>query len=39
MKDKKTVDDVPTVWEFPNMFPKDLPGVPPERQVEFRVQF
>ena len=23
--------------EFPDVFPEELPGVPPERQVEFRI--
>ncbi|KAJ9544945.1 hypothetical protein OSB04_024652 [Centaurea solstitialis] len=34
---KKTVKDVPVVCEFPDVFPEDLPGIPPERQVEFRI--
>ncbi|KAJ9535388.1 hypothetical protein OSB04_un001497 [Centaurea solstitialis] len=34
---KKTVADVPVVSEYPDVFPDDLPGVPPERQVEFRI--
>ncbi|KAJ9539497.1 hypothetical protein OSB04_032230 [Centaurea solstitialis] len=34
---KKTVQDVPVVCEFPDVFPEDLPGIPPERQVEFRI--
>ena len=29
--------DVPIVREFPDVFPEELPGVPPERQVEFRI--
>ncbi|KAK1413191.1 hypothetical protein QVD17_34962 [Tagetes erecta] len=28
---------VPVVKEFPDVFPKELPGVPPERQVEFKI--
>ncbi|KAL7608268.1 uncharacterized protein LOC111895812 [Lactuca sativa] len=35
--DKATVDDVLIVREYTNVFPKELPGVPPERQVEFRI--
>ncbi|GKA57099.1 putative reverse transcriptase domain-containing protein, partial [Tanacetum coccineum] len=35
--DKKSVKDVPIVNEFLNVFPEDLPGIPPERQVEFRI--
>ena len=35
MDDKKTTDDVPIFREFPDVFPKDLPRVPPKRQVDF----
>ncbi|GJZ02780.1 putative reverse transcriptase domain-containing protein [Tanacetum coccineum] len=31
------VRDVPIVWEFPKVFPEDLPGLPPARQVEFQI--
>jgi hypothetical protein len=24
--------------EFPDVFPKDLPGMPPERKVEFAIE-
>ncbi|KAJ9564288.1 hypothetical protein OSB04_000254 [Centaurea solstitialis] len=34
---KRTVAEVPVVSEYPDVFPNDLPGVPPERQVEFRI--
>nr|GFD47216.1 putative reverse transcriptase domain-containing protein [Tanacetum cinerariifolium] len=27
--------DLPVVQEFPEVFPEDLPGIPPTRQVEF----
>nr|GFA01788.1 putative reverse transcriptase domain-containing protein [Tanacetum cinerariifolium] len=33
----KRLEDVPVVREFPEVFPKDLPGIPPTRQVEFRI--
>ncbi|KAD5508623.1 hypothetical protein E3N88_16326 [Mikania micrantha] len=37
-KDKgKRVEDVPVIREFPEVFPDDLLGLPPERQVEFRI--
>ncbi|GJS67559.1 putative reverse transcriptase domain-containing protein [Tanacetum coccineum] len=39
-KDKskgKRLEDVPVVQEFPEVFPEDLPGIPPTRQVEFRI--
>nr|GFC02213.1 putative reverse transcriptase domain-containing protein [Tanacetum cinerariifolium] len=28
---------LPVVQEFPEVFPKDLPGIPPTRQVEFQI--
>lgn len=30
------VSDVLVVCDFPDVFPKELPGVAPEKQVEFR---
>ena len=36
-KGKATVDDVSVVHEYPYVFPEDLPRIPPERQVEFRI--
>ncbi|KAL7592191.1 hypothetical protein Lser_V15G35285 [Lactuca serriola] len=36
-KGKANVDDVPIVRDYPDVFPEDLSGVPPERQVEFRI--
>lgn len=32
---KKELKDIPVVCDYPNIFPDDLPGLPPERQVEF----
>ena len=29
--------EVPVVREFADVFPEELPGVPPERQVEFKI--
>ncbi|KAJ9547194.1 LOW QUALITY PROTEIN: hypothetical protein OSB04_019737 [Centaurea solstitialis] len=34
---KEGIADVDVVREFPDIFPEDLPGLPPERQVEFRI--
>ncbi|KAD6796253.1 hypothetical protein E3N88_07149 [Mikania micrantha] len=36
-KDKKKIQDVPVVKEYPEVFPEDLPGLPPVRPVEFRI--
>nr|GEU85961.1 putative reverse transcriptase domain-containing protein [Tanacetum cinerariifolium] len=33
----KQLEDVPVVQEFLEDFPEDLPGIPPTRQVEFRI--
>ena len=32
-----SVEEVPVVREFPDVFPEELPGVPPVRQVEFGI--
>ncbi|GJV09465.1 putative reverse transcriptase domain-containing protein [Tanacetum coccineum] len=34
---KKQLQDVPIVKNFPKVFPEDLPGLPPTRQVEFQI--
>ncbi|GJZ88919.1 putative reverse transcriptase domain-containing protein [Tanacetum coccineum] len=34
---KKQLQDVPIVKNFPEIFPEDLPGLPPTRQVEFHI--
>ncbi|GJS43746.1 putative reverse transcriptase domain-containing protein [Tanacetum coccineum] len=39
-KDKskeKQLKEVPIVQDFPEVFPEDLPGIPPTRQVEFQI--
>ncbi|GJW51640.1 hypothetical protein Tco_0092991 [Tanacetum coccineum] len=33
----KRLEDVPIVRDFPDVFLKDLPGIPPARQVEFQI--
>ncbi|GKF47973.1 putative reverse transcriptase domain-containing protein, partial [Tanacetum coccineum] len=35
--EEKRLEDVPTVRVFPEVFPKDLLGLPPMRQVEFQI--
>ncbi|GJV13226.1 putative reverse transcriptase domain-containing protein [Tanacetum coccineum] len=35
--EEKRLEDVPIVREFPEVFPEDLPGLPPARQVEFQI--
>jgi hypothetical protein len=29
---------IPVVCEFPNVFPDELPGLPPDRDVEFSIE-
>ncbi|GJR77743.1 reverse transcriptase domain-containing protein [Tanacetum coccineum] len=35
--DEKRLEDIPVVKEFSDVFPEDLPGLPPIRQVEFQI--
>nr|GEX60257.1 putative reverse transcriptase domain-containing protein [Tanacetum cinerariifolium] len=35
--EKKRLEDVPIVRDFPEVFPEDFPGLPPTRQVEFQI--
>ncbi|GJZ87397.1 putative reverse transcriptase domain-containing protein [Tanacetum coccineum] len=35
--EKKRLEDVPIVRDFPDVFLEDLPGLPPTRQVEFQI--
>ncbi|GKB70783.1 putative reverse transcriptase domain-containing protein, partial [Tanacetum coccineum] len=35
---KKQLQDVPVIHNFPEVFPDDLLGLPPPRQVEFRIE-
>ncbi|GJZ63275.1 putative reverse transcriptase domain-containing protein [Tanacetum coccineum] len=34
---EKRLEDVPIVWEFLEVFPEDLLGLPPAQQVEFQI--
>ncbi|GJS02991.1 putative reverse transcriptase domain-containing protein [Tanacetum coccineum] len=36
-KFEKRLEDVPVIRDFPEVFPDDLPGLPPPRQVEFKI--
>ncbi|GJT37035.1 putative reverse transcriptase domain-containing protein [Tanacetum coccineum] len=35
--EKKRLENVSIVRDFPEVFPEDLPGLPPTRQVEFQI--
>ncbi|GJW81068.1 putative reverse transcriptase domain-containing protein [Tanacetum coccineum] len=34
---EKRLEDVPIIHDFPEVFPKEFPGLPSPRQVEFRI--
>ncbi|KAD5961899.1 hypothetical protein E3N88_13372 [Mikania micrantha] len=36
-ENKLSVSDHPVVCEFPDVFPEKLPGIPPDREVEFTI--
>ena len=36
-KEGTLVDEIPVVGEFPDVFPDDIVGLPPEREVEFTI--
>ena len=36
-KDVK-LDDIPVVRDYPEVFPEELPGLPPKREVEFTIE-
>ncbi|KAJ9543820.1 hypothetical protein OSB04_023527 [Centaurea solstitialis] len=38
-KEKLEVKDVEVVCEYPEVFPDDLDSLPPEREIEFRIDF
>ena len=33
-----TIGSVPVVCQFPDVFPDDLPGLPPDRELEFEIE-
>jgi hypothetical protein len=32
------IDEIPVVCEYPDVFPDELPGMPPDRDVEFVIE-
>jgi hypothetical protein len=37
-KEADPLETIKVVSEFPDVFPKDLPGMPPEQKVEFAIE-
>ena len=36
-KEEPRLLDTPTVCDYPDVFPKELPGLPPKREIEFAI--
>jgi len=34
----RAIEDILVVCEFPDVFPDDLPGLPPDQDVEFKIE-
>jgi hypothetical protein len=34
----QNLEDIPVAYEFPDVFPEDLPDIPPDRDVEFIIE-
>ena len=32
------LEDIPVVREFPDVFPDELPGLPPDREIDFQIE-
>ena len=37
VKARPSVSDIPTVSDFPDVFPKEFLGLPPQREIEFAI--
>ena len=37
-KEEPNLQDIPVVNEFEDVFPQDLPGLPPDRVIEFAIE-
>ena len=34
----RAVEDIPVVCEFPDVFPEEIPGLPPVREIDFTIE-
>ena len=37
VKARPSVSDIPNVSDFPDAFPEELPGLPPQREIEVAI--
>ena len=38
-REQVNLENIPVISEFPDVFPEELPGVPPEREVDLSIEF
>ena len=36
-KMEPSLSDIPTVCDYPDVFPEEFPGLPPQREIEFAI--
>jgi len=37
-EEEMKIENIPTVCEFPDIFPKELSGLPPQREIDFEIE-
>ena len=37
VKERPSLSDIPTISDFPDVFPEELPRLPPQREIEFAI--
>ena len=37
VKARPSVSNIPTISDFPDVFPEELPGLTPQREIEFAI--
>ena len=37
VKARPSISDIPTISDFPDVFPEELPRLPPHRDIEFAI--
>ena len=37
-REQVNLENIPVIREFPDVFPEEFPGVPPEREVDLSVE-
>ena len=37
VKARPSISDIPTISDFPYVFPKEFPGLPPQKEIEVAI--